>query len=114
MQEPDRKALTSAIENDIMDVQELRSKKSVLEKEQISFEAELGPIKYITELFYGNNAPQSILEKGVRYIIIIIIFAFDPLAILLLLAANIGLAKKNRNTATVLKQMAQQLQGSKR
>ena len=113
LQEPDRKALTNAIENDIMVVQELRLRKSVLKKEQVGFEAEIGPIKYIAELFYGNEAPQSVLEESVRWIILIIIFAFDPLAVLLLLAANIGLSKKNRNTATVLKQMAQQLKGKK-
>lgn len=108
-QEPDRKSLTNAIENDIMDMDKLRAKKSVLEKEQISFEAEIGPIKYIAELFYGNNAPKDVLEESVRWVIIIIIFAFDPLAVLLLLAANIGFAKRNRNTAHVLKQMAEHL-----
>lgn len=113
LQESDRKELTNAIENDIIVVQKLRVKKSVLEKEQIGFEAEIGPIKYIAELFYGNEAPQSILEESVRWIIIIIIFAFDPLAICLMIAANIGLAKKNQNTATVLKQMAQQLKSKK-
>lgn len=113
LQEPDRKGLTNAIENDIMVMQELRVRKSVLKKEQVSFEAEIGPIKYIAELFYGNEAPQSVLEESVRWIIIIIIFVFDPLAVLLLLAANIGLAKKNRNTATILKQMAQQLKSKK-
>lgn len=114
LQEPDRKALTNAIENDIMDIQELRLRQSVLKKEQVGLEAEIGPIKYIAELFYGNEAPQSVLEESVRWIILIIIFAFDPLAVLLLLAANIGLSKKNRNTATVLKQMAQQLKGNKK
>ena len=110
LQEPDRKALTNAIENDIMVVQELRVRKSVLTKEQVGLEAEIGPLAYVSEMIYGEKR----VEESVRLIILIIIFAFDPLAVLLLLAANIGLAKKNRNTATVLKQMAQQLKGNKK
>lgn len=109
LQEPDRIALTNDIEYDIMVLQKLRVDKSVLAKEQIVFEAEIGPIKYIAELFYGNEAPKFVLEKSVRWIILIIILAFDPLAVIMLLAANIGFAKKNRNTSSILKQMAGQL-----
>lgn len=51
--------------------------------------AELGPIKYITEMIYGEEA-SSYQDKAVRFLIIIIVFVFDPLAILLIVAANIG------------------------
>ena len=109
-QEPDRKALTDGIENDRIAIQELRVRKSILEKEQVGLEAEIGPLAYVSEMIYGEKR----VEESVQLIILVIIFAFDPLAVLLLLAANIGLAKKNRNAATVLKKMAQQLKGNKK
>lgn len=55
-------------------------------------EAEVGPLKYIAEMVY-ENADVNQLEKAVRFIIIIIVFVFDPLAVLLLIAANLGIRK---------------------
>jgi len=52
-----------------------------------TFEREIGPIKYIAELIYGQDA-KLYLEKSVRGVILLIIFVFDPLAIALLIAAN--------------------------
>lgn len=49
--------------------------------------AEVGPIKYVAELFYGD-ADQATLDKAVRLLILAIVFAFDPLAVLLIVAAN--------------------------
>ena len=51
-------------------------------------EAEVGPIKYIAALIYGDNPDQNILEKAVRWVIILLVLVFDPLAIALILAAN--------------------------
>lgn len=51
-------------------------------------EAEVGPIKYIAALIYGDNPDDDILEKSVRWVIILIVSVFDPLAVLLLIAAN--------------------------
>jgi len=51
-------------------------------------EAEVGPIKYIAEMVYGESADKDILEKAVRWVIITIIFVFDPLAVLLLIASQ--------------------------
>jgi hypothetical protein len=51
-------------------------------------EAEVGPIKYIAALIYGDNPAQNLLESAVRWVIIVIVFVFDPLAIVLLLAAT--------------------------
>jgi hypothetical protein len=54
-------------------------------------ESEVGPIKYIAKLVYGSEVDQTILEKAVTWVIILIVIVFDPLAIVLLLAANHGL-----------------------
>lgn len=51
-------------------------------------EAEVGPIKYIAALVYGDNPDVTTLERAVRWVIILIVFVFDPLAIILILAAN--------------------------
>ena len=51
-------------------------------------EAEVGPIKYIAALLYGDNPDQNVLERAVRWVIILIVIIFDPLAVVLLLASQ--------------------------
>ena len=51
-------------------------------------EAEVGPLKYIAALLYGDNPDANLLEKAVRWVIILLVIVFDPLAIALVLAAN--------------------------
>ena len=72
--------------------------KSTIELEQIKIEAEVGPLKYVAELIYGDEAKNH-FDSAVRLVILILIFVFDPLAVLLLIAANISLkqwrTKKN-------------------
>lgn len=51
--------------------------------------SELGPVKYITEMIYGEESTKY-QDQAIRFLIIIIVFVFDPLAILLIIAANIG------------------------
>jgi len=55
--------------------------------EENKLTAEIGPIKYIAELFYSKDDP-NFIDKAVRSVILIIIFVFDPLAVLLLIASN--------------------------
>ena len=61
-------------------------------------EAEVGPIKYIAEFVYGETADNTMLEEAVRWVIMIIIFVFDPLAVLLLIASQytFEFARKNK------------------
>ena len=66
----------------------VREEKFTYEKTYRQLEAEVGPIKYIAEFIYGEQADQSLLEAAVRWVIIIIIFVFDPLAVLLLIASQ--------------------------
>ena len=92
-QKEEREALTLAINNASDKISELTDKKAVLELEQDKIEAEVGPIKYIAELIYGEQA-QDYFDKAVRWVIIVLIFVFDPLAVLLLIAANISLRSR--------------------
>ncbi len=65
----------------------LSKEKLPLMKEENKLTAEIGPIKYIAEIFYSKDDP-SFIDKAVRLVIFTIIIVFDPLAILLLIAAN--------------------------
>ena len=59
-----------------------------LQAEYRKLEAEVGPVKYLAEFVYGETADQDLLEEAVRWVIITIIFVFDPLAVLLLIASQ--------------------------
>lgn len=59
-----------------------------METEGRKLEAEVGPVKYLAEMVYGSNTDTGTLEKAVRFVIIMIIFVFDPLAVLLLIASQ--------------------------
>ena len=89
-QEEERNLLTTTINNASDKIGELTLQKAELALEQDKIEAEVGPIKYIAELIYGDEAKDH-FDKAVRWVIIVLIFVFDPLAVLLLIAANISL-----------------------
>jgi ABC-type protease/lipase transport system fused ATPase/permease subunit len=93
-QKPERDALNLAISNAIDEISKLTLAKSALELQQEKIEAEVGPIKYIAELIYGDTAKDH-FDEAVRWVIIVLIFVFDPLAVLLLIAANISLRSRN-------------------
>ena len=86
-QEPERKLLQSTITKSQNKIDIYLDEKSVYELEIKNFEVEVGPLKYIAALIYGDNA-KSMLDETVRYVILLLIFVFDPLAVLLLIAAN--------------------------
>jgi len=95
------------------EVEVLTEEKYTIEAEYRKLEAEVGPIKYIAEFVYGEEADRDLLEEAVRWVIILIIFVFDPLAVLLLIASqytfdflktnNRGLAWRNYEQARAQK-----------
>jgi hypothetical protein len=82
----------SALQGDISKAQSaiavLNEERAPIAKELRKVEAEVGPIKYIAALLYGDNPDSNLLEKAVRAVIIIIVLVFDPLAVILLLASQ--------------------------
>jgi hypothetical protein len=76
------------IKNANIQVDTLTDEKYKIEGEYRQLEAEVGPIKYIAEFVYGGEADKNLLEEAVRWVIITIIFVFDPLAVLLLIASQ--------------------------
>lgn len=68
------------------EIDRLTQEKFKLEAEFRKLEAEVGPIKYIAEFIYGDQTDKNMLEKAVRWVIVIIVAVFDPLAVMMLLA----------------------------
>lgn len=97
-QKEERDNLNNIIDDASNVISELQVEKALLSKEQIQIEAEVGPIKYIAELIYGESTTRDILEEAVRFVILTIIFVFDPLAVLLLIAANMSLMQRKPMT----------------
>jgi len=89
-QAKDRAALTKTIEEAQARIVKLQEEKAPIAGKLRAVEAEVGPIKYIAKLIYGDNPEQNILEKAVVWVIIIIVMVFDPLAVLLLLASQMS------------------------
>ena len=90
-------------------VDSLTDQRYTLEAQARALEAEVGPIKYVAELIYGRDAGKDLLEESVRWMILLLVIVFDPLAVILTLAAVTGITGfKNRkkshkdNTDTVV------------
>ena len=89
-QKEEREFLNNEIRVAMDEIARLINEKSDIEIEQLKIEADVGPLKYVAELIYGDNAKDH-FDKAVRIVILVLIFVFDQLAVLLLIAANISL-----------------------
>ena len=87
-QNEERSQLSTIIDDAYEKIDTMSIEKLELDKEQLALEAEVGPIKYIAAFIYGDDLDSNLLDRAVRWIIITIIFVFDPLAVLLIVAAN--------------------------
>ncbi|MBR20563.1 MAG: hypothetical protein CMA64_10555 [Euryarchaeota archaeon] len=70
------------------EIQVLKDDRFVYEQEILGFEAEIGPIKYVAEVIYGQEESVKYLDNAVRWVIFALIFVFDPLAVLLLITST--------------------------
>ena len=100
-QEQERNALTDNINNAQGRIDKLLDEKSEYKLQINSFEVEVGPLKYISALVYGDEALDYI-DTAVRAVILILVFVFDPLAVLLIIAANISFAEYNEKRKRAL------------
>ena len=92
-QREERLLLEKTIDESLNKINELSDKKAGIRTEQLKLEADLGPIKYVAEFIYGDEA-ENHFDKAVRIIIIILIFVFDPVAVLMLISANISFKER--------------------
>ncbi len=87
-QEGQRNKLVGEIDKAQTAINNLTKEREPIAKDLRKIEAEVGPIKYIAALIYGDKIDDNLLEKAVRFVIIIIVLVFDPLAVMMLIAWN--------------------------
>lgn len=92
--------------NNVINAAKAESTRLVQEKYNLEHQArklaiEVGPVKYIAELIYGNETSNHVLAEAVRWVIIILIFVFDPLAVILLIASQYSLRMVNPSYTSV-------------
>jgi hypothetical protein len=93
-QKEERSTLNSAIQDSASKITELNSELTSLRRSNAQIESKIGPLKYIAELIYGKEEAVNYFDSAVRFVIILIVLVFDPLAVLLLIAANISYTHK--------------------
>jgi hypothetical protein len=86
----ERAALQAEIAKAQTEIAALNEQKAPIASKLRAVEAEVGAIKYIAKLIYGENPDANLLEKAVTWVIIIIVLVFDPLAVLLLLSSQLS------------------------
>ena len=96
-QQKDRARILDEISTAQKEISKLNDQKAPIAKDLRKIEAEVGPIKYIAALIYGDNPDSDVLEKAVRVVILMIVAVFDPLAVLLLVAASWNLKKDDKS-----------------
>ena len=108
-QQRERTALQRDITNAQGSIAKLNEQRAPIAKDLRKVEAEVGPIKYIAKLIYGDNPDANILEKAVTWVIMLIVFVFDPLAVLLLISAQMAYkwAKEEKEKAPLLEHVAE-------
>jgi Tfp pilus assembly protein PilO len=99
-QKRDRAALARDIEANQKIIATVNEEAAPIRAENRKVEAEVGPIKYIAAFLYGVAPDATMLEQAVTWIIIMIVVVFDPLAVIMLLAAQMTFAWNRKETDT--------------
>ena len=92
-QRDERIEIANDIDIIVDDIVKLNEDKLPIERKQLEQEGEIGPIKYVAEVIYGQDESVKYLDNAVRWVIFALIFVFDPLAILLLVT-SVGLMNR--------------------
>jgi hypothetical protein len=90
-QQTERNRILKEIETYNKRILALNEERAPIATEIRKVEAEVGPIKYIAALIYGDSMDSSLLDKSVRFVIILLVLVFDPMAVLLVIAGNFSL-----------------------
>jgi len=108
-QEPERRELVSLINESQENIDGLLTERAEYQSQINSFEVEIGPIKYISAIIYGDEALDYI-DTAVRAVILTLVFVFDPLAVLLLISANMSLRDHNEQKRKILNRRKKELE----
>ena len=95
----ERVTLTQSIQESQAKIDELREQLIPHKMQNRQLEAEVGPIKYIAALIYGENPDENLLEKAIRWVILLIVGVFDPLAVVMLIAANWSMRHRSESVS---------------
>jgi len=98
-QKDERRQIDQNIQESQQRINELNIELIPLQRERFALEAEIGPLKYVAELFYGEDNANDYYDVAVRSIILIIVLVFDPLAVMLLVVST-GAFKRDRESPT--------------
>jgi hypothetical protein len=101
VQTEERNEINESIDILVADIVKLNEQKMPIQKLQLEQEAELGPVKYIADMIYGEEA-ESYYDNAVRWVILTIIFVFDPLAIMLLIVSTAAFKRDRERPAKPL------------
>ena len=101
-QAKEREQLNNDISTSQEKISKLREERSPVASQLRKVDAEVGPIKYIAALVYGNTVNESMLENAVRWLIILIVSVFDPLAVMLLLSCQHSFKEMNKSKEDLL------------
>jgi hypothetical protein len=97
-QQKERTRLQAEITTEQKNISQISEERAPIAAEVRKVEAEVGPIKYIAKFLYGEHgADENMLEQAVTWIIILIVVVFDPLAVIMLLAAQMTFGWRNEN-----------------
>lgn len=94
-QSEERSLLNQTIDAAYTRIEELQTTLAPLRQEKLELEVEIGPLKYITELVYGKENARDNFDNAVRWVIILLVTVFDPLAVMLLIVST-GAFKRDR------------------
>ena len=108
-QEPERRELVRLINESQKRIDDFLTERSEYQLQINSFEVEIGPIKYISALIYGDEALDYI-DTAVRAVILTLVFVFDPLAVLLLISANMSMQDYNEQRRKMLLRRKKELE----
>jgi len=101
-QQKERARLQSEITAEQKTIAAVSQERAPIAAEVRKVEAEVGPIKYIAKFIYGNSgADENMLEKAVTWIIVLIVVVFDPLAVIMLLAAQMTFGWRKEEPAVI-------------
>ncbi len=95
-QQTERNRANNIITNSSNKITQLSNQKLNYDKNQLAIDKEIGPFKYVAEILFGD-ADDGNLDRAVRFVIICLLFVFDPLAVFMLVALNVSMKEYQRN-----------------
>jgi len=96
-QQEERDLLNQTIDDAYSRIESIQEELTPLQQEKLAIEVEVGPLKYIAELIYGQDNASDHFDRAVRFVILLLVVVFDPLAVVLLLAATMNFQQKRHS-----------------